>query len=177
MVATAYPHHVWAYDFLAGRDAQGRVRRILTVMDEFTREGLAIDGAPTTSAERVIGVLGRLVALHGALGYVRSDNGAECVALAVQRWLAQRQSQTLYIDPGCPWQNGQDERFNGPVRDERLNRHVFASVAEAQVILAGFRQPYNQDRPHSQLGYQTPWEFKRAWAEAQAKGQDPNIPT
>ena len=177
VVAAAYPNHVWAYDFLEDRDAQGTVLRVLTVMDEFTREGLAIDAATTTSAERVIGVLARLVAVHGAPAYVRSDNGAEFVALAVQRWLAQRQIQTLYIDPGCPWQNGKDERFNGTVRDEWLNMHLFTSVTEAQVRLEVFRQHYNADRPHSRLGYQTPAEFKRAWAEAQAKRQDSNIPT
>ncbi len=176
-VVAAYPNHVWAYDFLEDRDAQGTVLRVLTVMDEFTREGLAIDVATTTSAARVIAVLAQLVALHGAPAYVRSDNGPEFVALAVQLWLAQRQIQTLYIDPGCPWQNGKDERFNGTVRDECLNLHLFASVTEAQVRVERFRQHYNQDRPHSRLDYQTPVEFKRAWASTQAKGQDSNIPT
>ena len=95
-VAAAYPNHVWAYDFVEDQDAQGTVLRILTVMDEFTREGLAIDVATTTSAERVIAVLARLVVEHGVPAYVRSDNGAEFVALAVQRWLAQRRIQTLY---------------------------------------------------------------------------------
>ena len=177
VVAAAYLNHMWAYDFLEDRDVQGNVLRILTVMDEFTREGLAVDVATTTSAQRVIGVLGRLVAEHGAPAYVRSHNGAEFVALVVQLWLAQRQIQTLYIDPGCPWQNGKDERFNGTVRDECLNMHLFASAAEAQVKLEVFRQHYNHDRPHSRLGYQTPVEFKRAWVEAQAKGQESNIPT
>ncbi len=177
VVAAAYPNHVWAYDFLEDRDAQGTVLRVLTVMDEFTREGLATDVSTTTSAERVIVVLGRLVALHSAPAYFRSDNEAEFVALAVQLWLAQRQIQPLYIDPGCPCQNGKDERFNGTVRDECLNRHLFASAAEAQITLDGFRQHYNHERPHSRLGYQTPSEFKRAWASTQAKGQESNIPT
>jgi putative transposase len=176
-VAAAYPNHVWAYDFLEDRDAYGRVLQILTVMDEFTREGLAVDVAATTSAERVLGVLGRLVAQHGAPVFVRSDNGAEFVALAVQVWLAQRQIEALYIDPGSPWQNGKDERFNGTVRDECLNMHLFTSVGEAQVRLEGFRKHYNEERPHSRLGYRTPSEFKHAWLEAQAKEQDSNIPT
>ncbi len=176
-VVAVSPNHVWAYDFVEDRDAQGRVLKILTVMDEFTREGLAVDVARTTSAERVIGVLGQLVAQHEAPTFVRSDNGAEFVALAVQLWLAQRQIQTLYIDPGCPWQNGKDERFNGTVRDECLNMHLFVSVEEAQVRLEVFRKHYNEERPHSRLGYRTPLEFKRAWVEAQAKGQDSNIPT
>ena len=140
MVAAAYPNHVWAYDFLEDRDAQGSVLPILTVMDEFTREGLAIDAATTTSALRVTAVLARLVARHGAPAFVHSDNGADFVALAVQLWLAERQIQTLYIDPDCPWQNGKDERVNGMVRDECPNMHVFVSVAEAQVQLEVFRQ-------------------------------------
>ena len=176
-VVAAYPNHVWAYDFLEDRDAHGRKLWILTVMDEFTREGLAVDVATTTSAERVLGVLGRVVAQHGAPAYVRSDNGAEFVALAVQLWLAGRQIQTLYIEPGKPWQNGKDERFNGTVRDECLNMHLFTSAGEAQARLEGFRQHYNEARPHSQLGYRTPLEYKHAWVEAQATGQDSNIPT
>ncbi len=176
-LAAAFPNHIWAYDFLEDRDAQGTVLRILTVMDEFTREGLAIDVGTRTSAERVIGVLAQLVAVHGAPMYVRSDNGAEFVAVAVQLWLAKQQIQTLYIDPGSPWQNGKDERFNGTVRDECLNLYLFASVAEARVLLETFRQHYNTERPHSRLGYQTPSEFKRAWIAAQANGPASNIPT
>jgi putative transposase len=176
-LAAAYPNHVWAYDFVEDRDVHSNPLYILTVMDEFTREGLAIDVELRTSAERVITVLEQLVATHGGPNYLRSDNGPEFVAFAVQAWLAQRQIQTLYIDPGCPWQNGKDERFNGTVRDECLNMHLFASVAEAQVRLEAFRQHYNDTRPHSRLGYQTPSEFKRAWVEAQANRQDPNIPT
>ncbi len=176
-LAAAFPNHIWAYDFLEDRDAQGMVLRILTVMDEFTREGLAIDVGTSTSAERVIGVLAQLVTGHGAPMYVRSDNGAEFVARAVQLWLAKQRIQTLYIDPGSPWQNGKDERFNGTVRDECLNLHLFASVVEARVRLETFRQQYNDDRPHSRLGYQTPSEFKRAWVSALANGPDSNIPT
>ncbi len=177
VVAAAFPNHVWAYDFMEDQDAQGRALQILTVMDEFTREGLAVDVARTTSAERVISVLGPLVVQHGPPAFVRSDNGAEFVALAVQLWLAQRQIQTLYIDPGCPWQNGKDERFNGTVRDECLNMHLFVSVGEAQARLEVFRQHYNEDRPHSRLGYRTPLAFKRSWMEVQAEGHDSNIPT
>jgi putative transposase len=149
--------------------------RILTVMDEFTREGLALDVALTTSADRVLGVLTVLVAEHGAPRYLRSDNGAEFVATAVQRWLAQCGVQTLYIEPGKPWQNGKEERFTGTVRDECLNGHLFASVAEACLRLSTFRTQYNTERPHSQLGYLTPLAFKTAWYEAQAKQPDPHI--
>src|SRR5919199_1604015 len=101
-LAAAFPNQIWAYDFLEDRDAQGTVLRILTVMDAFTREGLAIDVGTSTSAKRVIGVLAQRVAVHGAPMYVRSDNGAEFVAVAVQLWLAKQGIQTLYIDPGSP---------------------------------------------------------------------------
>jgi putative transposase len=171
----SYPGHIWAYDFVEDALADGTTLRILTVMDEFSREGLAVDVALTTSAERVIGVLTALVAQHGAPAYLRSDNGAEFVATAVQGWLAQCGVQTLYIEPGKPWQNGKEERFNGTVRDECLNMHQFYSVAEACVRLNTFRHHYNHERPHSALGYLTPLEFKAAWFEALAKQQDPHI--
>jgi putative transposase len=114
--------------------------------------GLALDVAFTTSAERVIGVLRALFAQHGAPSYLRSDNGAEFVAQAVQLWLQQSGVQTLYIEPGKPWQNGKEERFNGTVRDECLNRFVFGSIAEACVRLNRYRHGYNSERPHSSLG-------------------------
>jgi len=176
-LAAAYPNHIWAYDFVEDQDVHGHILRMLTVMDEFTREGLAIDVDSSTSGERVIGVLVQLVAAHGVPAYLRSDNGSEFVAMVVQAWLEQRQIQPLYIDPGCPWQNGKDERFNGTVRDECLNMQLFASVAEARIRLELFRRHYNDDRPHSRLGYQTPSEFKRAWLEGQANQQDSHIST
>jgi putative transposase len=176
-LAAAYPNHVWAYDFVEDHDLHGGTLRILTVMDEFTREGLAIDVDTTSSAERVISVLAGLVGPHGEPDYLRSDNGAEFTAMAVQMWLSKQQIQTLYIDPGCPWQNGKDERFNGTLRDECLNSELFASVREARVRLEAFRRHYNEQRPHSRLAYRTPVEFKQAWIEAQAKRADPNIAT
>lgn len=170
----AYVGHIWAYDFVEDALADGTTLRILTVMDEFTREGLALDVAMTTSAERVIGVLTALVAQHGAPAYLRSDNGAEFVAIAVRTWLAQCGVQTLYIEPGKPWQNGKEERFNGTVRDECLNLHVFTSLAEACVRLSAFRHHYNTQRPHSRIGYLTPLAFKDAWLETQAKMDNPH---
>ncbi len=173
----AYPGHIWAYDFLEDALLDGTTLRILTVMDEFTREGLAVEVGLTMSAERVIGVLTALMTAHGAPAYLRSDNGPEFVATAVQLWLAERKVTTLYIEPGKPWQNGKEERFNGTVRDECLNLHVFTSLAEAQVRLTTFRQEYNTVRPHSRLGYLTPHAFKAAWVQTQANGPDPNIGT
>lgn len=173
----AYPGHIWAYDFVEDALADGRKLYILTVMDEFTREGLALDVALTTSAERVIGVVTALIAQHGAPGNLRSDNGAEFVAKAVQMWLVECGVATLYIDPGKPWQNGKEERFNGTVRDECLNLHVFNSLAEACVRLNAFRDHYNTARPHSRLGYLSPLAFKKAWFDVQVNLLDPNIPT
>ena len=173
----AYVGHIWAYDFVEDALADGTPLRILTVMDEFTREGLALDVALTTSAERVIGVLTALFAQHGAPVHLRSDNGAEFVAIAVQTWLAHCGVQTLYIEPGKPWQNGKEERFNGTVRDECLNLHIFSSLAEACVRLSAFRNHYNTERPHSQLDYLTPLAFKTAWLDAQANRRIPNIGT
>lgn len=173
----AYPGHIWAYDFVEDALADGTPLRILTVMDEFTREGLALDVWLTSSAERVISVLNTLIEQHGAPQHLRSDNGAEFVANAVQSWLAERAVETLYIEPGKPWQNGKEERFNGTVRDECLNMHLFGSLAEASVRLNAFRNQYNTERPHSQLDYLTPQAFKAAWIEAQAKLRDPLIGT
>lgn len=173
----AYPNHIWAYDFLQDADRQGNKLYILTVMDEFTREGLATHVASETSAEGVQAVLAALRDVYGTPSYLRSDNGAEFVALALQDWLAQHEVVPLYIDPGCPWQNGKDERFNGTVRDECLNMQLFGSLVEARIRLEAFRQHYNSERPHSALGYQTPVAFRQAWDQAQNKQQDSLILT
>jgi len=172
-----YPSHVWAYDFVEDALADGTALRILTVMDEFTREGLALDVAPTASAERVIGVRTGLFAQHGPPAHLRSDNGPAFVATALKLWLAQCGVQTEYIDPGKPWQNGKEERFNGTVRDECLNMHSFKTVAEAWLRLSAFRQEYNTIRPHSSLGDLAPQMFKTAWLEAKAKSEESHILT
>jgi putative transposase len=108
------------------------------------------------------------VAVHGAPQFVQSDHGPEFIGLAIRTWLIQHQMGTLYIDPGRPWQNGYGESFNGTVRDECLNMYIFHSVAEARAVLAGYRRQYNEERPHSSLGYHTSTEFKRAWLERQS---------
>jgi putative transposase len=167
-VKATYPGHVWTYDFVEDRCQNGTLLRMLTVMDEFTREGLAIEVATSIPAQRVIGVLERLVAMQGAPAFIRSDNGPEFVALALRGWLARKEVTTLYIDPGCPWQNGYGESFNGTVRDECLNMYLFRSLTEARVRLEAFRQHYNSARPHSSLGYRSPTEFKGDWIQAQA---------
>jgi putative transposase len=167
-VQALHPGHVWTYDFLHDQCLKGTPLKVLTVMDEFTREGLAIEVATSLPAQRVLAVLEGLVVIHGRPQFIRSDNGPEFIALAVRGWLAQHHMRTLYIDPGCPWQNGFGERFNGTVRDECLSMHVFHSVAEARIVLATYRRQYNEGRPHSSLGYRTPTEFKRDWIERQS---------
>lgn len=175
--AAAYPGPIWAADVGEDALADGTALRILTVMDAWTREGLALAVALTTSAARVISVLPVRVAQPGAPACIRSDHGAAFVAIAVQAWLAQSGVQTRYSDPGKPWQNGKEERFNGTIRDEWLNEHVFYSVAERCGRLNTFRHHSNHERPHSRLGDRTPIAFKTAWYEAQAKQQDPHIET
>jgi len=167
-VQATQPGHVWTYDFLHDRYLKGTPLKVLTVMDEFTREGLALEVATLLPSARVLAILQGLVVTHGAPQFVRSDNGPEFIALAVRGWLAPHQMTTVDIDPGCPWQNGYGERFNGTVRDECLNMHVLQSVAEARVVLAAYRRQYNEERPHSSLGYRTPAEFKRDWIERQS---------
>jgi putative transposase len=167
-VQALHPGHVWTDDFLHDHCLNGTPLKVLTVMDEFTREGLAIEVATSLPAQRVLAVLEGLVVIHGRPQFIRSDNGPEFIALAVRGWLAQHHMRTLYIDPGCPWQNGFGERFNGTVRDECLSMHVFHSVAEARIVLATYRRQYNEGRPHSSLGYRTPTEFKLDWLERQS---------
>lgn len=168
-VQATHPGHVWSYDFVHDACLTGTPLKVLTVMDEFTREGLAIEVASTMPSAKVIRVLAQMFRAHGAPEFLRSDNGPEFVALAVRSWLAQHQTATLYIDPGCPWQNGYEERFNGTVRDECLNLYAFHTVAEARVVCGTYLREYNDERPHSSLEYRTPAEFKREWLERQSQ--------
>jgi putative transposase len=153
-------NHVWAYDFVFDTCADGRTLKCLTVIDEFTRECLAIDVAGGIRSGRVIEVLTQLVSVHGAPRYLRSDNGPEFVARAILRWLQTAQIETAFIDPGKPWQNGTDESFNGKLRDQHLSLQWFRNRADAKVSIEQWRQHYNEVRPHSSLGYLTPMEFK-----------------
>lgn len=166
----SYPSHVWSYDFVQDACLNGTRFRLLPVLDEFTRECLAIHVATSIPAARVLAVLDELfvVAATGAPACLRSDNGPEFIAGQVRTWLAERQTSTLYIEPGHPWQNGITERFNGTLRDECLDQYAFASLAEARRIVEGFRREYNEVRPHSELGYRTPAQFKHDWFEQHA---------
>jgi len=153
-------NQVWAYDFVYDACANGQQLKCLTIVDEHTRESLAIDVAGSIRSGRVIEVLSRLVSEHGAPRYLRSDNGPEFVSKAVLKWLAETNIDTAHSDPGKPWQNGLDESFNGKFRDECLSLEWFRNRAEAKPIIESWRRHYNEVRPHSSLGYLTPAEFK-----------------
>jgi putative transposase len=153
------PNQVWTYDFVFDRCANGQQIKLLTVVDEYTRECLAIHVATSIKSRAVIEVLSRLVAERGAPGCLRSDNGSEFVATRVKGWVKQKGVETLYIEPGSPWQNAFGESFNGRLRDECLNVEWFRNLREATVIVETWRRHYNQERPHSSLEYRTPSEF------------------
>jgi putative transposase len=155
-------NQVWAYDFVFDACANGQQLKCLTVIDEFTRECLAIDVAGSIRSGRVIEVLSRLVSLHGAPKYLRSDNGPEFVSRAVLRWLAQSNIDTACIDPGKPWQNGSNESFNGKFRDECLSMQWFKNRIDAKILIEEFRCQFNEIRPHSSLGQLTPEQFKQS---------------
>jgi putative transposase len=152
----AYRNHVWAYDFVHERTHDGRALRMLTVVDEYTRECLAICVARRLTAEDVLQQLTALFVARGTPAYLRSDNGPELTATAVREWLARVGVTTLFIEPGSPWENGYIESFNGKLRDELLNRELFYTLTEAQVLTEWWRQEYNHLRPHSALGYRPP---------------------
>jgi len=149
-------NHVWSYDFLVDRTEDGRQLKLLAVIDEYTRECLAIEVDRSFTAQDVIGILQYLFAVRGTPQYLRSDNGPEFVAQAVCRWLDKAGVATLFIAKGSPWENGYVESFNGKLRDELLNRELFLSLEEARWVIDRWRMDYNHHRIHSSLNYQTP---------------------
>jgi transposase InsO family protein len=168
-------NHVWSYDFVFDQTEDGRRLKWLPICDEFSRELVALEVERRMEAKDVIRILEAAVTARGsAPEYIRSDNGPEFVALAVQDWIARRGFKTLYIKPGSPWQNAYSESFNSRFRDEFLNRETFASVLEAKVLGKQHRKRHNQERPHSSLAYQTPEEFaQRSLAAASATLRQP----
>lgn len=151
-----WPNHVWAYDFVEDRTHDGHKFRMLTVIDEYTRECLAITAARHLRADDVLHHLTELFVERGPPDHIRSDNGAEFTAAVVRDWLPRVGVKTLYIEPGSPWENGYNESFNGKLRDELLAREIFYTLGEARVLIERWRQSYNQVRPHSSLGYRPP---------------------
>lgn len=155
-------NHVWSYDFVTDQTQDGRRLKLLVVLDEYTRESLTIEVARRLKAPEVIATLEYLFAIRGAPEYLRSDNGPEFVAAAIQQWLKDSGVHTLYIAPGSPWENAYIESFNSRLRDELLNVEVFGNLREAQVLVEDYRRRYNHHRPHSSLNYATPAAFAAA---------------
>ncbi len=151
-----HKNHVWSYDFVQDRTHDGKAFRMLTVIDEYTRECLAIHVRRKLNSQDVLHVLAKLFLRHGPPKHIRSDNGPEFVAEAVRTWLGRLQVQTLFITPGSPWENGYNESFNGKLRDECLNMETFYTLKEAQILIEQWRRFYNTERPHSALGYRPP---------------------
>jgi putative transposase len=149
-------NHVWSYDFVLVRDAYGRKIRMLTMIDEFSRQCLVVHCARHIGADEVIEQLANAMVVHGIPEYVRSDNGPEFVANRLRAWLAHVGVKTAYIDPGSPWENGYCESFNGTLRDNLLNGEIFFGVREAQALVNQWVEHYNTVRPHSSLGYKPP---------------------
>jgi len=149
-------NHVWTYDFMSEQTEDGRRLKLLTILDEFTRESPAIEVGRSIKSKDVIATLEYLFMVRGTPKYIRSDNGSEFIADAIKKWLKQKHVGTLYIEPGSPWENGYNESFNGKLRDECLNGEIFYSLKEAQVIIEQWRHHYNTRRPHSALGYRPP---------------------
>jgi putative transposase len=149
-------NHVWSYDFVADRTHDGRAIKILTVIDEYSRLSLAIVVARKIKSDDVLDCLTDLFVKHGTPEHIRSDNGPEFTAKVVRSWLERIGVKTLFIEPGSPWENGYNESFNGKLRDELLNREIFYTLGEAQVIIERWRKEYNTFRPHSSLGYRSP---------------------
>jgi len=151
-----YKDHVWSYDFVKSHTVDGRGFRVLTIIDEFTRECLALYVARGITSREVIEQLYDLFLLRGVPRHIRSDNGSEFTSKAIRQWLTDLEVKTLYIEPGSPWENGYNESFNGKLQDELLKREIFMTLKEARILVERWRWEYNHIRPHSSLGYQPP---------------------
>lgn len=171
------PNHVWTYDFIHDRTADGRAIRILSIVDEFTRECLGLRVARSFKSADVVRVIEGLTAVRGVPTAIRSDNGPEFAANAIRTWLAGAGTTTIYIEPGSPWENPFIESFHARLRDELLRGEDFHSVREARVVLQDHRNHYNNNRPHSSLGYATPAEFAASWAGVQSAGAGSSLQT
>lgn len=154
-----HKNHVWSYDFVHDATERGRTLRILVIVDEYTRECLELRVDRSITSSKVIDSLSWLFLLRGAPRYIRSDNGPEFIARTLCRWLKEQGCSTIFIKPGSPWENAYVESFNSRLRAECLNRELFTNLKEARKIVENWRREYNEFRPHSSLGYETPAEF------------------
>lgn len=160
-----YPNHVWAVDFQFDETADYRRLKLANVVDEFTRESLAMAVDRSITADRLLEVLERLVAVHSAPEHLRMDNGPELISWALRDWCRFGGTRTVYIEPGSPWENPFVESFNSRSRDELLNIEEFGTLREARIVVEAWRMEHNTYRPHSSLGGLTPAEFKRQWID------------
>ena len=151
-----YKNHVWSYDFVFDRTSDGKVIKMLNVLDEYSRECLTIYVDRKLTSREVLYKLSELFIIYGVPDYIRSDNGSEFTAREIRKWLERLGVKKLFIEPGSPWENGYIESFNGKLRDELLNGEIFDTILEAKVITENWRNHYNQVRPHSALGYRVP---------------------
>jgi transposase InsO family protein len=149
-------NHVWSWDFVFDRTRDGRVLKLMVVMDEYTRRCLAVYVARRIRSTEALQVFADLMVKHGVPEHIRSDNGPEMVAEQLREWVEHMGSKTAYITPGSPWENGYCESFNGRMRDELLNGEIFYTLKEAQVVIENWRKHYNTKRPHSSLAYRPP---------------------
>ena len=149
-------NHVWSYDFVMDRTHDGRPIKVLTLIDEYSRQCLALVVDRSIKSDDVLHTLSNLFLIYGIPENVRSDNGPEFTAKAVRRWLERIGVKTAFIEPGSPWENGYNESFNGKLRDELLNAEIFYNIQEAKVVIENWRKEYNTVRPHSSLGYRPP---------------------
>ncbi len=168
-----YIDHVWSYDFAMDATEDGRRLKVMPVVDEYSRQCLALEAERSITAQGVVEILDRLFTERGEPAYIRSDNGPEFVAEAIKGWLAVSGVETLYIEPGAPWENAYSETFISRLRDELLDREVFANVKEAKVLAEDYRDHYNHHRPHGALGYLPPAEF----AAVEALSAKSSVPT
>lgn len=166
-----YPNHVWSYDFVFDQTEDGRTLKCLTVVDEFTRQGLAIRLDRSITASDVIGILDALFHQHGRPVCLRSDNGPELISKHVRKWLAKKHVDTHYIDPGSPWQNAYCESFNSIFRTTCLDRWLFGSMTEARVVIRQWLEEYNTVRPHGSLGGMNPEQFLQSWTHGRTNQQ------
>jgi transposase InsO family protein len=172
-------NHVWTWDFIADATMRGGALRMLTVLDEHTRECHVLRADRALKSGDVIKLVQGAIRQHGAPEYIRSDNGSEFIAKELQHWLAEAQIRTIYIEPGSPWQNGFVESFHGRFRDECLNREQLWTLTEARVVIEDYRNQYNQQRPHSNLGYRSPAQSAASLTPSLAlvRPAEPDLPS
>jgi putative transposase len=165
MKRAEYPNHVWTYDFIDDVTERGSQIRILNVIDEFSREYLAVRVGRSITSKEVIEVLDYLSLKRGIAEYIRSDNGPEFIANAIKAWLSKRGIRSIFINPGSPWENSYIESFHGKLRDECLNQEIFSSIEQASIVLENWKEEYNNYRPHSALGGFSPLKYMQRYRE------------